>query len=448
MSSILTNNSAMVALQTLRNINSNLQKTQGEISTGKSVATAKDSAAVWAISKVMESDVSGFKAISDSLSLGRSTIATARSAAGQVTDLLQEMKTKIVASQEDNVDRTKLQDELVSLRNQIGSITSAAQFNGLNLLSNDKNTTAYTAAGNVDGSGTTSVLSSLDRSGSGVTASSIDFLKQDLRQTAAGGAGALVLAAAAMTAAGTATANGAGTATYTISGEAATAGRTKTVMAGDRYDFDMSIFNAGVPGTPFTGTRAVYVAKDGDTTADIARGLSEMVNFRLAQQGFESEYTVSSEQQRHERGQQHRHRAWGGGGRRHGTDRWRYHRWRARDHGRVQHRNREWRQGGTLGHRGADPDLDPGRRVLRHRRKAAGYPERVRDQPDGLFEIRHRLAGGCRHGGGLGPAPGPAGSAAAGHPGALDRQPGAAEHPGTVPLIPMTGARMAGSGLR
>ncbi len=47
MSSILTNNGAMVALQTLKSINMNLASTQGEISTGKSVATAKDNATVW-----------------------------------------------------------------------------------------------------------------------------------------------------------------------------------------------------------------------------------------------------------------------------------------------------------------------------------------------------------------------------------------------------------------
>ena len=47
MSSILTNNSAMVALQTLQGINKNLGTIQNEISTGKSVANAKDNAAVW-----------------------------------------------------------------------------------------------------------------------------------------------------------------------------------------------------------------------------------------------------------------------------------------------------------------------------------------------------------------------------------------------------------------
>ena len=108
MSSILTNSSSMVALQTLRGINSNLMKTQDEISTGRSVASARDNSAVWAISKVMEADVKGFKGISASLSLGESTVAVARQAAETVTDLLTEIKGKIVAAQEDNVDRGKI----------------------------------------------------------------------------------------------------------------------------------------------------------------------------------------------------------------------------------------------------------------------------------------------------------------------------------------------------
>lgn len=159
MSSILTNTSAMVALQTMKSITSNMNKTQSEISTGKSVATAKDNSAVWAISKVMESDVKGFKGIKDSLSLGSSTVAVARQASETVTDLLTEIKGKIVAAQESNVDRGKIQTDIVALRSQINSVVGAAQFNGLNL---------------VDGSQTTvNVLSSLDRSSTGVTTSSI-----------------------------------------------------------------------------------------------------------------------------------------------------------------------------------------------------------------------------------------------------------------------------------
>ena len=167
MSSILTNNSAMVALQTLKSVNSNLAQTQDMISTGKKVSSAKDNSAVFAISKVMESDVAGFKAISESLALGESTVAVARQATETVADLLIEMKSKVVAAQEDNVDRTKINADVTELKNQINSVVAAAQFNGLNLI--DGNTA------NAD------VLSSLDRDSAGnVTSSSITVNGQDL----------------------------------------------------------------------------------------------------------------------------------------------------------------------------------------------------------------------------------------------------------------------------
>lgn len=167
MSSILTNTSAMVALQTLKGINAGLAKTQAEISTGKSVANAKDNAAVWAISKVMESDVSGFSGIADSLALGESTVAVARQASETITDLLTKMKDKIVSAQEDNMDRTTLQADVSALVDQISSVVSAAQFNGLNLVNGSVTSAA--------------ILSSLDRDNAGaVTASKITVTAQNL----------------------------------------------------------------------------------------------------------------------------------------------------------------------------------------------------------------------------------------------------------------------------
>ncbi len=153
MSSILTNTSSMVALQTLKSINSGLEKTQAEIATGKTISSAKDNSAIWAISKVMESDVNGFKAISDSLSLGESTVAVAQTAAETITDLLGQIKEKVVAAQGDNVDRTKINNDITALKDQISSVVGAAQFNGLNLV--DGTTT------------TTNVLSSIDRDNTG-----------------------------------------------------------------------------------------------------------------------------------------------------------------------------------------------------------------------------------------------------------------------------------------
>jgi len=167
MSSILTNNSAMVALQTLQSVNNNLAKTQDMISTGKEIATAKDNSAIWAISKVMESDVSGFNAVKDSLSLGESTVAVALAGADQITNLLNDMKEKVVAATGENVDHAKLTADVDELKNQITSIIAASQFNGTNLLN--------TAGGDI------TVTSSIDRDATGsvaqadITVASVDF---------------------------------------------------------------------------------------------------------------------------------------------------------------------------------------------------------------------------------------------------------------------------------
>ncbi len=259
MSSILTNNSAMVALQTLQGINKNLAMTQNEISTGKSIASAKDNSAIWAISQVMQSDVDGFDAISDSLSLGESTVAVGRNAAEQVTELLGQIKEKIVAAQEDNVDRGKLQSDLSSLRDQINGIVSAAQFNGQNLLSA---TTADDSS--------ISILSSLDRASDGtVTSSYIDVNKQDLR-TAAG-----VVDTSGTYAAGTASTLNA-TQTQTIAVGAPTVGVAYSIgLTGT--DADASTFTPADYTTAGSATGAAeiaYIAKVGDTAADVAAGLA------------------------------------------------------------------------------------------------------------------------------------------------------------------------------
>ena len=168
--SLLTNTSAMVALQNLRSVNKGLNMVQEQISTGKKVSTAKDNAAIFAISTVMQSDVKGFEAINQSLNLGSASVGVARGAAEKVSELLVEMKGLIVAAQEDNVDRTKIQTDIGQLRDQIDGIVEAAQFNGLNFLK---------------GADSTDFLASLDRDASGnVTASTISVDAYSLETTA------------------------------------------------------------------------------------------------------------------------------------------------------------------------------------------------------------------------------------------------------------------------
>jgi flagellin len=166
MASILTNTSAMVALQNLRSINSNLVDTQNQIATGKKIATAKDNAAIWAVSKVLESDVAGFKSISDSLNLGQSTLSVGRNAAETVSNLLTELRGNITAAQEENVDRSKIQADVESTVEQIKSIVDSARFNGLSL---------------VEGFDDVNILGSLQRNADGsVSAKDITVGRYDL----------------------------------------------------------------------------------------------------------------------------------------------------------------------------------------------------------------------------------------------------------------------------
>ena len=272
MSSILTNNSAMVALQTLKSINSNLESTQSQISTGKSVATAKDNAAVWAISKVMESDVKGFKGISDSLALGESTVAVGRQAAESVTDLLTDIKGKIVAAQESNVDRGKIQTDIDALTSQIQSVVGAAQFNGMNLVNGSQ--TGF----NTDGDVGIDILSSLDRdSNGGVSSANIGVDAQNLSTEA----GSALTGASMGTPVATLTENGGATDSFTIdtfafldtSGGATGTEVVKASTAGVDSDITTGLVEGDTLRLKIGNTEGSYVVRAGDDEAAIVSGL-------------------------------------------------------------------------------------------------------------------------------------------------------------------------------
>ncbi|MEP1586253.1 MAG: flagellin [Tateyamaria sp.] len=279
MSSILTNNSAMVALQTLKSINSNLAMTQSEISTGKSVASAKDNSAVWAISKVMESDVAGFKAVSESLSLGESTVAVAANASETITDLLNDVKGRIVAAQEENVDRSAIQNDITALTEQIGSVVSAAQFNGLNLIDG-------TSSDDVQ------ILSSLNRDSSGdVSAGQIDVVRQNLSTTTPVTAQSFGATASTQPLANSAiqvdaanTAFGAGdtdpAASTTVAGGGSSVITFGAVEAGNSYQVTLDGLSINTAdGSSATGRRDFqYVASADDGQAAVINGLANQLS--------------------------------------------------------------------------------------------------------------------------------------------------------------------------
>ena len=165
MSSLLTNTSAMTALQTLRSVSSNLATTQNRISTGLRVSTASDNAAYWSIATTMRSDNMALSAVQDALGLGAATIDTMYTGLNGTVDVVSQIKAKLVAARTPGVDRGKIQSEITELQKQLKNTADFAVFNGENWISVDFASAGYNAS--------KSVVSSFSRAGGVVSISSI-----------------------------------------------------------------------------------------------------------------------------------------------------------------------------------------------------------------------------------------------------------------------------------
>ncbi|PWE57809.1 flagellin [Metarhizobium album] len=144
MTSIITNNAAMAALNTLRSINSSMETTQSRISSGLRVQSAADNAAYWSIATTMRSDNKALGAVEDAIGLGAAKTDTAYNGLEAAIDVVSEIKKKLVAAREPGVDKDKINKELTELKSQLSSIAQSSSFNGENWLYNDTTTAVGT----------------------------------------------------------------------------------------------------------------------------------------------------------------------------------------------------------------------------------------------------------------------------------------------------------------
>ncbi len=135
--SVHTNNSAAIALQNLTRTNERLGDVQGRISTGLRVQGAKDNAAIWAIAQGQRADVGALSAVKQSLDRATSIADVALSAGESISDLLNQLKEKVVAAKDSSLktqSRQLLDADFKALLKAIASQVANAEFDGGNLL--------------------------------------------------------------------------------------------------------------------------------------------------------------------------------------------------------------------------------------------------------------------------------------------------------------------------
>ena len=150
--SVHTNKSAMVALQNLKATNEMLEGAQMRISTGLAVSTAKDNASVYAIAQGQRADLSSLTAVTSSLNRAASIADVAATAGSNVSDLLNQMREKVVSAMDTSIDtasRKALNNDFTALISQIRSSINNATFDGANIL-NGSITTSIQFLANAD----------------------------------------------------------------------------------------------------------------------------------------------------------------------------------------------------------------------------------------------------------------------------------------------------------
>jgi flagellin len=173
MASILTNGSAMTALQNLTATIRRLDETQTRISSGLRVGKAEDNAAYWSIATTMRSDTGALSTVKDALGLGSATIDVAYTGMNSAIEAVKEIKNKLVAARQPGVDRGKIQSEITELQRQLVSIGNTSVFSGENWISVDSSQAGY--------SDTKTIVASFSRSNGQIAIGTITVSIQTMK---------------------------------------------------------------------------------------------------------------------------------------------------------------------------------------------------------------------------------------------------------------------------
>jgi flagellin len=135
--SIITNISAMTALQSLNRTNDALSEVQKRVSTGYRVADAKDDGGAFAVAQTVRSDTASLSAVNEQLGGLRGLVDVSLTALEQVSKTMIEIRTVLTRLSDGTISgeaRDQYNQQYAQLRTQITNFLDDADYFGRNLL--------------------------------------------------------------------------------------------------------------------------------------------------------------------------------------------------------------------------------------------------------------------------------------------------------------------------
>ena len=151
--SVNTNVGALVALSSLRGLNTELDKTSKKVQTGYKVADAADDAAVFAVAQGIRGNIKAYASVQSSLAAGEGLGQVTAAALTGISNLVGDVKAKFANLADGSLttdQRTVYQNDVTKLLGQITNYINQATYNGKNLLNSDT-TSAVTFVADVTG---------------------------------------------------------------------------------------------------------------------------------------------------------------------------------------------------------------------------------------------------------------------------------------------------------
>lgn len=157
LNSVNTNVGAMIALQNLGAITSEMAEVQNRITTGLKISSAKDNPAIWAIAQNQRAESKALDAVKASLQRGRSITDLAIAAGESISDLVIQMKELALQAMDyppGHTARAAINDNYLALRKQVDIAANNAGFDGVNLIAGNGSTSSVRALANANATDT------------------------------------------------------------------------------------------------------------------------------------------------------------------------------------------------------------------------------------------------------------------------------------------------------